>query len=48
MSLIKMMNDVLWGIERKKITAVIILAMTAAFDSKIMTSFWPSSRTNMV
>ena len=26
-----MMNDVLWGMERKEITAVIILDMSAAF-----------------
>ena len=28
-----MMNDVLWGMERKEITAVIILDMSAAFDT---------------
>ena len=28
-----MMNDVLWGMERKDITAVIILDMSAAFDN---------------
>ena len=33
MSLIKMMNDVLWSMERKEITAVIILDMSAAFDT---------------
>ena len=32
-SLIKMINDVLWGMERKEITAVIILYMSAAFDT---------------
>ena len=28
-----MMNNVLWGMERKEITAVIILDMSAAFDT---------------
>ena len=32
-SLIKLMNDVLWGMERKEITAVIILDMSTAFDT---------------
>ena len=32
-SLIKMMNDIPWGMERKEITAVIILDMSAAFDT---------------
>ena len=32
-SLIKMMNNILWGMERKEITAVIILDMSAAFDT---------------
>ena len=30
---LKMMNDVLWIIKRKEITAVIILDMSAAFDT---------------
>ena len=28
-----MMNDILWGMERKEITAVIILDMSVAFDT---------------
>ena len=28
-----MMNDILWGMERKEITAIIILDMSAAFDT---------------
>ena len=28
-----MMNDVLWGMERKEITAVIILDISVAFDT---------------
>ena len=32
-SLIKMVNDLLWGMEKKEITAIIILDMLAAFDT---------------
>ena len=32
-SLIKVMNDVLWGIDRKEIIVVIILDKSAAFDT---------------
>ena len=31
--LIKMMNDLLWGMKKKEITDVIILDMSAAFDT---------------
>ena len=32
-SLLKMTNDILWGMERKEVTAVIVLDMSAAFDT---------------
>ena len=32
-SLIKMTNDILWSMERKEATAVIVLDMSAAFDA---------------
>ena len=32
-SLIKMTNDILWSMERKQVTAVIVLDMSAAFDT---------------
>ena len=32
-SLIKMTNDILWSMERKEVTAVIVLDMSAAFDT---------------
>ena len=43
-----MINDVLWGMERKKIMAVIILEMSEALILLIMTCFWPFFRTDMV
>ena len=32
-SLIKMTNDIFWSMERKEVTAVIVLDMSAAFDT---------------
>ena len=32
-SLMKMTNDILWSMERKEVTAVIVLGMSAAFDT---------------
>ena len=32
-SLMKMTNDIFWGMERKQVTAVIVLNMSAAFDT---------------
>ena len=32
-SLIKMTNDIFWSMERKQVTAVIVLDMSAAFDT---------------
>ena len=32
-SLIKMVNDILWGMEKQEITMVIILDLSAAFDT---------------
>ena len=32
-SLMKMTNDILWSMERKQVTVVIVLNMSAAFDT---------------
>ena len=32
-SLLKMTNDIFWSMERKQVTAVIVLNMSAAFDT---------------
>ena len=33
MSLLKMANDILWGMENQEITTVVILDLSAAFDT---------------
>ena len=43
-ALVKMVNDILWGTERQKITALTALDLSAALTPLTMRSYWKSCR----